>query len=860
MTVVKRTVSPTKVPGIPAVPTSVQPDLKRYLQSLTEAVEIRLGRRGDQRDRAITLRELIDSGLAEELKTRPFNTDGSGTGNSGFTTPGGIASIPEVPTVPTSFVASAGYATAQLYWDFPLYRGHSLTEVWRFTADTITSAILIGVSAGTSFIDPVGESADYYYWIRHVNSAAVPGPFNNTAGTRVQTLANVDNLLSELTGAITSSQLATSLATPIGNLPADTTSEISSLQSQINTLNTVAAWVSTDTYALDDLVTYNGNLYRSKSNGNTGNQPSGTTADTTYWAFVGAYSSLSSAVAGNSSAINEINYVDATSTSAIAQAVAALEATVDDPSTGVNANTSAISGLDTRITTAEGNITANATDITSLNTSLTTTNQNLTNTDANVSANATAISGLGTRVTAAEGNITANSSDITALQSSLSTTDSNVSTNATAISGLDTRVTAAEGSISTNASDITSLNSALSTTNGNVSGNATAITNLTTRVTTAEGNITSQASDITTLSTSVNGNTTSIQTNATSINGLNGQYTIKIDNNGAVAGFGLASTTNASGNITSEFIVNADRFAILKDANDTGTPSVPFAVQTTATTLNGETVPAGVYIADAFIKNGSIVSAKIADATIDDAKIANLNASKITAGTINTNRLSIDTNFLSQNAQGELILVTSNGNNGIKVENLSDDAVGTVAFFQTTGVTNISEQTMSVDDFLANSPYSQAPITIYEPELGTYITTGTATLPTILQGTVSGSRIKETGDYIIQFGADPVGSVPNNSSTSGSFVTLGIEDRLSGNSTWTHYGSATSIWDVTSSIAQFGSIPLVSRRAQYAIQLSTGYDYRFTLRGYLRGFGTNGSGDRGYAMRYINIFRINRST
>ena len=35
---------------------------------MKEAQEIRLGRRGDPKDRAITLRELIDSGLAEELK------------------------------------------------------------------------------------------------------------------------------------------------------------------------------------------------------------------------------------------------------------------------------------------------------------------------------------------------------------------------------------------------------------------------------------------------------------------------------------------------------------------------------------------------------------------------------------------------------------------------------------------------------------------------------------------------------------------------------------------------------------------------------------------------------------------------
>ena len=131
------------------------------------------------------------------------------------------------------------------------------------------------------------------------------------------------------------------------------------------------------------------------------------------------------------------------------------------------------------------------------------------------------------------------------------------------------------------------------------------------------------ASDITTLQTTIGGFTTSIQTNATSINGLEGQYTVKIDNNGAVAGYGLASTTTVAGNITSEFIVNADRFGIMRGGSDTTAAVAPFVVQTTATTLNGETVPVGVYIADAFIKNGTITNAKIGDAAVDSAKIAN---------------------------------------------------------------------------------------------------------------------------------------------------------------------------------------------------------------------------------------------
>ena len=188
-----------------------------------------------------------------------------------------------------------------------------------------------------------------------------------------------------------------------------------------------------------------------------------------------------------------------------------------------------------------------------------------------------------------------------------------VGTNTAAITSEATARATADTSL---ASDITALQTTVGT-------NTAAITSETTARTSAD---TSLASDITTLQTTTGGNTTSIQTNATSINGLEGQYTVKIDNNGAVAGFGLASTTTGSGDITSEFIVNADRFAIMRGGSDTTAAVVPFAVQSTQQTINGETVPVGVYMDTAFIKNG----------TISNAKIGSLTADKITASLLNT--------------------------------------------------------------------------------------------------------------------------------------------------------------------------------------------------------------------------------
>ena len=61
-----RTANPTKLPGFPKVPSDASPAQRAYLTAIAEALEVRLGRRGDPRDAAVTYRDLIDGGLAVE--------------------------------------------------------------------------------------------------------------------------------------------------------------------------------------------------------------------------------------------------------------------------------------------------------------------------------------------------------------------------------------------------------------------------------------------------------------------------------------------------------------------------------------------------------------------------------------------------------------------------------------------------------------------------------------------------------------------------------------------------------------------------------------------------------------------------
>lgn len=102
----------------------------------------------------------------------------------------------------------------------------------------------------------------------------------------------------------------------------------------------------------------------------------------------------------------------------------------------------------------------------------------------------------------------------------------------------------------------------------------------------------------------------------TDVSSLEGQYTVKIStDSGYVAGYGLAVT--GVDQPSSQFIVKADRFAIGAPGMDTW----PFIVQADATTINGNYVPAGVYMKDAMIQNGVITNAKIGVGQVDTLRI-----------------------------------------------------------------------------------------------------------------------------------------------------------------------------------------------------------------------------------------------
>lgn len=190
----------TKVPAIKNIPAKTDPETKLALESIKEAVEVRLGRRGDPKDRAVTLRELIDSGLATDLAQSPYNPN---TGATGF---GPIRERPGdviVPPAPTSLTASGLFTDVLLSWNQSTntapYGNHAFTEIWRSQAEDLSSAVLVGTTNAFIYTDKGLEyDFTYYYWVRFVSTSNTPGPWSNMASaTTIENIAATMAALSE---------------------------------------------------------------------------------------------------------------------------------------------------------------------------------------------------------------------------------------------------------------------------------------------------------------------------------------------------------------------------------------------------------------------------------------------------------------------------------------------------------------------------------------------------------------------------------------------------------------------------------------------------------------------------------------
>jgi len=672
----------TKVPAIKNIPASTERELKATLESMKEAQEIRLGRRGDPRDRNVTLRELIDSGLAKQLKENPFDPN-AGTGTLDFTANTPLQNL-AVPPAPVSLEASGVFTAVILNWNgmsaSAPYGNHAYTEIWRSRANNLGGATLRATTTAFIYTDETGYGETYYYWVRYVSTSNVPGPYNATNGTPATTAEDIGAVMAQL-------------SEDLSNLPGYQTliaDEFSDIANDLSTLTSATTRVIKSTSA------------PTQREDATSLQPTDIWVDT--------------------DDNNQVYVRNAGNTDWIKARDSSLVTLVGASSFTGSTLTAAMASAQSDIITATSNISSNATAITNLQSSLSTTNSNVT-------TNANAISSLSTRVTTAEGSITSLSSSVTSLQSQITSNDGDIAAQASTISGLQTQITANDNDISSLSSSVTSLQSQITSNDGDIASQASAISSLQTTVSSQGTSISSNASAITSLQSTTgtnSANITSLQTVTTNLqNDASAAYVLKVEANGSVSGMVLEANAYGAG-AGSAVQFTSDKFAIWNGSSGTA----PFIVSggvvyidnariqdgaiTTARIQNlaVETAKIGnLQVTEGKLADLAVTNAKIANATITDAKIANLSANKINTGSLSADYINIDGITLDTNGSGTLIIKQAGVGTlqiGINAVSLFAIATGNLGTFFTDNLaeTTIAETAVFQAPAITTNPFA----------------------------------------------------------------------------------------------------------------------------------------------------------
>lgn len=171
-------------------------ELRRWIDAITDTVELREGDRGDLMEKAVTWRDLLEGGFGKVRTSARGTPLEPTTTNEEFDAP-----YMAVPPAMTGVEAAGAIQNVIVSWDDPFskYRNHSYVEVWRSDSDDLGTALLVGAVAGSMYADKVGPGQSYYYWVRAVSTANVPGAYNAVGGTFGSTGMDVAYTMSVLT-------------------------------------------------------------------------------------------------------------------------------------------------------------------------------------------------------------------------------------------------------------------------------------------------------------------------------------------------------------------------------------------------------------------------------------------------------------------------------------------------------------------------------------------------------------------------------------------------------------------------------------------------------------------------------------
>ncbi|OKO45972.1 DUF1983 domain-containing protein [Pseudomonas sp. BTN1] len=473
-------------------------------------------------------------------------------------------------------------------WGFPAgAEDTQRTELWYGPANNLQAATKLADLAYPQAdyrMQSLLAGATFFFWARLVDRTGNIGPFYPVVnGVMGQASSDAGPVLEQIKGQIDETSLGQLLNERInlidGNGPGSVNGRIEAakdeLEGLIDQIVDALEYDPAKAYALNDIVRMGQHLYQANGPVPANNPP----PNATYWTDIGTVTqtvnALVTQVQQNSATINQHGQ-DIT---AQAQQLNAVKVTVNDPVTGVNATASGLSTLKATVTTLDGKVTTTAQRVDGIYLQV----------NPPLQGDGTALIGSD------ESHVGVWSVQSALIEGDLvqgqrtDTVEVKVATNAAAVVSEQTARINADGALSTRIDTVTAQ----------TASNAAAVQGEITARTNADQAL---GQRIDTVQTTVGGNTLAIQTNATAIQTVDGKVTanwsVRMQYETATglykyAGIGLG-LENGPGGLQSQFIIDADRFAIGQAG------SVPFAVQ------GGQT-----FIKSAFIQDGTITNAKI---------------------------------------------------------------------------------------------------------------------------------------------------------------------------------------------------------------------------------------------------------
>lgn len=473
-------------------------------------------------------------------------------------------------------------------WAFPAgAEDTQRTELWYGPANNLQAA--------TKLADLAYPQADYrmqsllagatlFFWARLVDRTGNIGPFYPVVnGVMGQASSDAGPILEQIKGQIDETSLGQLLNERInlidGNGPGSVNGRIEAakdeLEGLINQIVDALEYDPSKAYTLGNIVRVGQHLYQARGDVPAGMSP----PNGTYWFDIGTVAQTVDALAlqiqQNSATITQHGQ-DIT---AQASQLNAVKATVNDPVTGVVATASGLSTLKTTVTTLDGKVTTTAERVDGIYLQVNPPLQG--DSGSMMGSEASYVGVWSTQSALIEGDLVqGRRTDAVEVKTSA---------NAAAVLSEQTARINADGALSTRIDTVTAQ----------TASNASAVQAEIIARTNADQAL---GQRIDTVQTTVGGNTLAIQTNATAIQTVDGKVTgswsVRMQYESAsglykYAGIGLG-LENGPGGLQSQFIIDADRFAI----GQAGT--VPFAV------TGGQT-----FIKAAFIQDGTITNAKI---------------------------------------------------------------------------------------------------------------------------------------------------------------------------------------------------------------------------------------------------------